>query len=315
MELLTHSRLSCARSCLRRHLLRYELGLRPEEDAEPLQLGTLYHRMHELNSADACAALATQCPDPFRGMLAHALWAHHPLCTHKPQFEVLAHEVQFEFPLRNPDTAGTSRTFMVAGKIDKIIRLSDGRIAVLEHKTTASDIGPGSDYWLRVRMDQQVTLYLHGARAAGFDATTIVYDVAKKPSQRPYKATPHESRKYTKDGRLYANQREFDEQPAEYYDRIAAELADHQSEYYAAHEIARMQTDLDLCDREIWQQAQTIMSARAKSAWYRNPDACTGRARCEYLDVCSLDLEHGVVPSGFRKVDNVHPELHFASEG
>ena len=43
--------------------------------------------------------------------------------------------------------------------------LADGRLALIEHKTTASDLAPDSDYWMRLRCNDQVYQYVLGARA------------------------------------------------------------------------------------------------------------------------------------------------------
>lgn len=61
---------------------------------------------------------------------------------------------------------------------------------VVEHKTTSADITPGSPYWRRLTLDAQVSLYLGGAGS-------LLYDVIRKPTLRPLKATPVEARRYT----------------------------------------------------------------------------------------------------------------------
>jgi hypothetical protein len=65
---------------------------------------------------------------------------------------------------------------------------------VVEHKTTSSDIGPGSAYWAKLTLDTQVSAYL-GAHEG---VEGMLYDVIRKPGIRPYKATPPADRKYTK---------------------------------------------------------------------------------------------------------------------
>jgi hypothetical protein len=63
---------------------------------------------------------------------------------------------------------------------------------VIEHKTTAEDCRPGSTYWKRLVLDSQCSNYDDGVRSRG-DA------VIKKPSTKPAKATPLESRDYIKE--------------------------------------------------------------------------------------------------------------------
>lgn len=70
-------------------------------------------------------------------------------------------------------------------------------VYVGEHKTTSLEIGPGSPYWKRLTLDSQVSNYLPGARALGFEPVGVLYDVVKKVNLRPRLATPVEDRKYT----------------------------------------------------------------------------------------------------------------------
>ena len=76
--------------------------------------------------------------------------------------------------------------------------LSPG-VWVVEHKTANADIGPGTTYWKRLVLDGQVSTYLPGTRALGHaDVRGVLYDVIRKPTIRPLKATPVEQREYTK---------------------------------------------------------------------------------------------------------------------
>ena len=70
-------------------------------------------------------------------------------------------------------------------------------VVVVEHKTTSEEIALGSPYWKRLELDAQVTKYLGGARALGYDPQHVLYDVIRKPRIRPMLATPVEARKYT----------------------------------------------------------------------------------------------------------------------
>jgi len=70
-------------------------------------------------------------------------------------------------------------------------------LLVVEHKTTMLDIGPGSDYWRRLTLDNQVSNYLRGAKSLGFETSSVLYDVVRKVALRPYEATPEEARAYT----------------------------------------------------------------------------------------------------------------------
>jgi hypothetical protein len=107
-------------------------------------------------------------------------------------------EVFFRVPLRDPDgreVPGWSLT----GKQDALKQLGHlTKPTPVEHKTTGSDITPGSDYWQRIAVDGQISGYIDAARALGHDCDAAFYDVSKKPDISPERETPAEKRKMTK---------------------------------------------------------------------------------------------------------------------
>jgi hypothetical protein len=235
MELLTNSRRSCFQRCRREHYYDYILGWRPLVKNEALGFGQLFHcgleqwwlayqdMQKHLDPLDADPhhalrlALAgieagfygvaeeaelnyfhlRQAQELMRGY--HYRWA--PTMA---EIEVLEVEVKFESALVNPVTGRPSRTFRLGGRLDAIIRYRDhvpilaGRVYIVEHKTTSADLDPSSDYWLRLRIDGQVSTYYNGAKAMGHEVRGCLYDVVRKPTLKPKLATPEENRKYTK---------------------------------------------------------------------------------------------------------------------
>jgi hypothetical protein len=221
-----------------------------------------------------------------------------------PEPDVRGVEVEFRAPLVNPETGAPSRTFEHGGKID--VLLAHG---FMEHKTTSEDIGLGSVYWRRLTLDPQVSTYYAGARALGVEPERCIYDVVRKPALRPLRATPEENRKYTKDGRLYANQRAEDETAAEYELRLAEDICESPDRYYQRGEIVRLEADEREAQQDAWQLTRVMREGELAERWPRNPDSCQRFGRvCAYFDVCcgtaSLDD-----PAQFTKVDNVHQEL------
>jgi hypothetical protein len=99
---------------------------------------------------------------------------------------MVASEQSFELPLVNPETGKATPLFNLAGKIDGIIQ-EDDRKLVLEHKFIGEDIGPESDYWRRLVLDGQITLYTYAARQLGHDVSGVMYDLIRKPTIRPGK--------------------------------------------------------------------------------------------------------------------------------
>lgn len=187
---------------------------------------------------------------------------------------------------------------------------------VVEHKTTSADITPGSPYWRRLALDAQVSLYLGGAGS-------LLYDVIKKPSLRPLRATPVEARRYTQakskacpeckrknatpaphtvdgltcseeriitdpGGKLYADQRDADETPDAYEARLLADIAQHPDAYYQRGTVVRTEEEAQEAGRDVWMTARMIRESRYLGAWPRNPSACDAYGRtCDYWPVCS----------------------------
>ena len=135
-DLLTSSRCTAVRKCLRLHYFRFELGLSRIRKATPLRFGGAFHYGLELYRADLSRDLAIEtatsgyatCPDwadptdwaVERETLA-ALLAGHFWRYGSDDIEFVAVEQTFEIPLVNPGTGARSRTFAVAGKIDATI--------------------------------------------------------------------------------------------------------------------------------------------------------------------------------------------------
>jgi len=186
------------RSCLRQHHYRYNLGLQLDAN-DRMRFGTVGHKALEawyrawmdgyttarLDAAlDAITGLSHVDTIKLR-VLATAY--HHRWGAE--DWEVLAVEVEFRFMLGDR---------LIGGKIDAIIRdRKDGRVWVIEHKTTGSDTSIGGVYWERLTLDSQVSIYIDGAAILGYQVSGCIYDVLKRPAHEVLQATPAESRKYT----------------------------------------------------------------------------------------------------------------------
>jgi len=321
MELITNSSAGAYRACPRLYSIRYEQGYRPRESASTLRFGTLAHNALEawwLEPVDrlgaALASIESADADPFdvakaRVMLTgyNARWSDEPL-------EVVGVEVEFATALLNPTTGRGSRTFGLAGKMDALARDTDGKLWIVEHKTSSENIGAGSEYWRRLQLDPQVSTYYEGARSLGHDPAGVLYDVLGKPAIRPAMATPVEARKYTKATKdkpsaLYANQRTDDELPDDYEARLLAHVSEQPDRYYQRGIVVRTQDDELDAAHDRWQVAAAIRESRRSGRWPRYPGSCVRYGRtCEFFDVCtrvaSLDD-----PLRFERTERVHSEL------
>jgi hypothetical protein len=245
------------------------------------------------------------------------------------QYDVLAVESEFTFPLLNPETEAASRTFNEAGKIDGILRCKrTGTIKVLEHKTTSDSIDSDSNYWDRLVMDTQVSKYILACRNRGHDTNTVVYDVVKKPAYK-LGAIPlldeegvkivHDlngDRVRTKDGKKWRTTGDSEagyilqtrpETLSELSHRVLNEITERPEAYFSVKEIARSDADLLEYMNDAWAMSQQLLYFRNRKLCPRNPSACTQYGTCEFFDLCA----------GRATVDNVrygngtqHPELH-----
>lgn len=296
-ELITASRMACLLDCPRKHYWRYECGLRPDMDAMALRFGTAWHaameaRWEKLPFSDAFkAGLATACDfdegtvATLSGLLAgyYERWAEDPV-------KELCAEVEFRSPLMN------SRTFDVAGKIDGLGILHDGRLALVEHKTTSADVGPDSDYWLRLRSNPQINQYVLAAWSLGWDVAAVIYDVTRKPSIRVKQS----------------------ETPEQYADRLAADTQERPDFYFARREVPILEDDLEEFGIQRLELARMILNFRAASRRSRLPHHGWPRhlteihcKTCDYASFCLQNIvpDPALPPAGFR-VGAQNPELN-----
>ncbi len=343
--LLTQSRLATLRQCPRKHWYRYEVGLARATTANYLRIGKAFHRGLELRglgatqeAAIADALLPYSAPPPGvdeheyaveRETVAHLLAGYY-WRYENDELAVQQTELQFHIPLVNPDSARASAAHELAGKIDAIVRLPDGRLALLEYKTAGEDIGPESDYWLRLRGDAQISTYMIAARALGYDIATVMYDVTRKPTIRPRQIpltdadglkivldaagarvlTKQGKPRQTGDTELGYMLQTRPETPEEFGRRLLADIADRPDYYYQRREVPRLDDDLAECRVELWQQSQQLLETRRRGRWFRNVTRmnCGG---CEFAGIClnNVTVDPANPPSGFVVLENVHPEL------
>jgi hypothetical protein len=297
VNLITSSRLRAAQACPRLVHDRYGLGLvAPSTGA--MAFGTAIHAgleawwstvttepEHSLSAALSRVDIA----DPFDRARAEAMLAAYDVrwrawaCGTR----FLGAELEFRAPLRDPDTGHVARTWEVAGKIDALIELADGRVAIVEHKTTSATAAPGSDYRAKLTLDPQVSVYHDGAAALGYTADLCLYDVLVKPSQKPLTASAE--LKLKKDGAPRAGQRMADETPEEYRARLVEAISADPDRYLVHAEIVRRDRDRETHARDLWGTVATIEHHRRRLPVLppRHASACFAHGSpCAFLPLC-----------------------------
>lgn len=337
---LTHSSESTFKSCPRKFFYRYRLGLTPANNSDALRLGSAFHiglealkggksiedavlEVFHAYAEQVCPPWLTQEEYATERETAIALvrgWHHQYggdfIC------EYIAVEQSFELPIINPETNGITPKYKSAGKIDGIVKLPDGRIAIIEHKTTSEAIDSGADYWDKLTFDSQISRYYLAARNLGYDISTVIYDVVRKPGISPRNITKAARAQATADGhyfgvKLTATCPEH-ETPQMYGARLLADLKERPEFYFARNEITRIQADLDDFAWEQWAIMKQISESDRFGRWYRNTNSCNQwNKRCEYMDLCAgkcADPQEQT-PAGFVVKYVLHPELAETTTG
>lgn len=321
---LSHSSIQDFLTCPRKFEWRRVRRLRKKAKARALRLGDCYHYgLDLLKKGEGLESVLERIwagyqdvPSWVRNVDAWFLdceicvrllcaWSHftEPL-------DVVVSEVPFEAKIRNPETGWSTGRFRLRGVIDGIVRVRDGRLGVLEHKTTSQSIEAHSDFLRRLRVDSQISRYLNTARELGVEASTVIYDITRKPSIRPRRVTKKEKKALRSDGRYFDQPIEkvpdkLDRETPEMFGaRLTDDICRDPARYFRRLEVPRLPQDLYEEGRELWQQQQTIARALKTGAFFRNTFACLSPYRCEFADLCLAginpsSLAAGEVPDGY----------------
>jgi len=205
---------------------------------------------------------------------------------------------------------------------------------LLETKTAGEDISFGSTFWKRTTLDPQLSLYLPAIRKLGHDPRGCIYEVLRKPDQRPGTVPLLDEnglkivldadgqRVRTKDGKKWRQTGDTElkyalqtrpETPEEYGQRCLDAIAEAPDKYYARGVVVRLEADEREAAQDMWNTASLMRDARRLNMYPRNADACISWGReCDYLNVCAgvMDLND---PLFFRFEEDIHEEL--AEEG
>lgn len=343
-QLLTHSRQDTFKTCRRKHFFAYELGIRPTEEAKALRMGSSYHDALEClengGTLDTAVelirnryaaiidpydqlALDYECETVLR-LICGYVWR-----WDETTLKFIAAELPFEMPLLNPETDAASKVFKLAGKIDGIVELPDGRLAVIEHKLLGEDIGSDGDLWRRLRIDHQISLYVLAARRLGYPVDCVLYNATQKPTIKPTNVPILDKlgMKIVLDARgerVVTGKGQFRQTgdsekgyvlqqrpmvPDEWGNKLADDIAARPDWYYARNEIPRLDQDLAEFETELWDIQKVIRDAQWHDRHYKtcNKNTCSW---CPYFGICTSGWKkEDALPEGFVRVEDTHPEL------
>lgn len=322
-ELVTYTSLSTYRNCRKKYFWRYVEQLVPLERDDALGLGSLIHvclkLWHETGDLNAVLQLidietaerATKDWQRKYRLLARAMMAGYATRYPKEEFEVLALEAPFCGEIHNPETGAVSRTFLMGGKYDGLVRLADP-VYLLEHKT-ASDIGSG--YLERLWTDFQVALYLKYVREVlGIEISGVLYNIIGKPNlfqakgetEEEYRVRYAELCQRNRNGKSSAK-RQLPESDEDYERRLCEKMSD--LTMYHREVLLFSESRIQEIEAEVWDLTQNLLVSRRTGRWYQNTSFCFHWNKpCCYYPLCKSGGSE-LVKSEFYRHEPPHQEL------
>ncbi len=297
----TYSFWNAFRNCRKSNEWRYVRELVPIERDPNLSFGTLIHRCLDLWHSQRAPSVVfdfidRSFPDRLRDEyqrrnwhLAVAMMRGYAARYSTEEFEVVALEKVFEGPIINPATGAASRTFVLAGKIDGILKIN-GRYWLLENKTAASI---DSSYLEKLWTDFQIVLYSHYVETAlGFPIAGILYNILGKArlqqsegeTEEEFEVRRAELIAKSKSGKSSAK-RKLPESDDDFQARLAEKYTDPAMFHREALFLSRDQ--IDSLRAELWELTQAYLEARRRGVFYMNSSYCFNfRKPCPYFSLC-----------------------------
>tara|TARA_R100001480_G_scaffold104823_3_gene107423 strand:- start:738 stop:1820 length:1083 start_codon:yes stop_codon:yes gene_type:complete len=233
---------------------------------------------------------------------------------------------------KNPITIFTEKEFeyisngvKYRGKMDVlIVDYKLGQVTVIEHKTTSSDIAIGGNYFRRLPVDIQLTIYREAAtrflrentgweRTEAYPVPIVIYDVIQTTKASPRQKTKKEGgspvtrRKGENDDQVKARKLFNLETLEEFSERMSREYEEdlHPSKY-ARQEVMCTSAQHEIKLIELEEYGKLLLNRDFLEI--RNSTSCGNFGGCAFLDVCL-----GVTPLegmlSLERSEDFHPEL------
>lgn len=243
---------------------------------------------------EALKAIDGNGADPLLQAKAKGLMVGYDLMWRHQTYQVLGIEEYVEAPLVNVDTARSSRTFRLAGKIDKRVVDENMRLAFIDHKTTSDAIeDPNAGYWRQLMVESQPQHYMFIEWLRGNKVDYAIWDVIRRPSISPRKITKAERLDMVKYGTWFGAECQPPEDDRETLEMYTARLAhdctaERPFHYFQRRTVARHDDQIHDYARELWMHAEEIRTAQAEDRHPRNSGACLlYNTPCKFLGICS----------------------------
>ena len=313
----TYSMWSLFRNCRKAVELRYLQHLVPLERDRNLHFGSIIHECLQAwyqrrDLQEILALIDRLCPEHLQDEnqrrdwhLAAAMMKAYARRYASDDFEIVALEKNFEGPIINPATGAASRSFVLAGKVDGVVRIGDDYF-ILEHKTAGQLDG---DYLEKLWTDFQITIYAHYIeQTMGIPITGILYNVlvkatlqqGKGETEEEYQARRAELLAKSKTGKTTAK-RKLPESDDEFQLRLAEKYAD--PEMFHREMLYLSRDRFDVLRSELWELTQAFLDARRRGVFYQNTAFCFNYQRpCAYFPLCRSNGNPNVIENFYQRV-------------
>jgi hypothetical protein len=313
----TYSMWSLFRNCRKAVDWRYLQQLVPLQRARNLHFGSVIHQCLEAwhGRRDLDEVLATinrLCANRLQDENQHRDWhlATAMMRAYAARYavddlEIVALEKNFEGPIVNPATGAASRSFVLAGKVDGIVRIQ-GEHFILEHKTAAQVDG---DYLEKLWTDFQITLYAHYIeQTMGVPITGILYNVlvkaklqqGKGETEEEFQARRAELLAKSKTGKTTAK-RKLPESDEDFQQRLAEKYTD--PEMFHREMLYLSRDRFEILRAELWELTQAFLEARRRGIFYQNTGFCFNYQRpCAYFALCRSNGNPNVIENFYQRV-------------
>lgn len=298
----TYSMWSQFRNCRKKCEFRYLRQLSPIRKDGNLAFGSVIHECLEiwhgtrdmkrvLDHIDRTYTDRARDLDQKRDWhLATAMMKGYARRYPREDFEVVALEKTFQGKIVNPESGRTSRSFVLAGKVDGIVKVGDEHF-LLENKTAGQVDGA---YLERLWTDFQITLYSqYVEQTLGIRIVGVLYNVLVKArlqqslgeTEAEFQARRAELIARSKTGRSSATRR-MPESDRDFQDRLAEKYTD--SGMFLREKLYLSRDRFVELQEELWELTQSFNSARRRGMFYRNTSFCFHYNRpCAYYALCS----------------------------
>jgi len=319
----TYSMWSLFRNCRKAVEWRHLRELVPLERDWNLHFGSLIHECLQSwhlrrDLSEVLTRIDRLCPRRLQDEgerrdwhLATAMMKGYAASYPSEGFEVIGLEKAFQGPIINPATGAASRSFVLAGKVDGVVRIGSDHF-LLENKT-ASQLD--ADYLERLWTDFQITLYAYYVeQALGIPITGVIYNIlvkarlqqGKGETEEEFQARRSELLAKSKTGKTTAK-RKLPEADEEFQQRLEEKYAEpgmfHREMLYLSRD------RFDILRSELWELTQAFLDARRRGVFYQNTSFCFNYHRpCAYFALCRSNGNPNVVENFYQRAAP-HEEL------